>query len=132
MKAKTNVYVSEVHGMAQRGGAVVCIVRMEDVSCPLIATGTADVIVSTEPVEALRNIGVSRTSIEEELGAKIFQLLELEYNDTLGHDHFEHAVAKLKLGLGQMAVSVLLLVYLLLCLVLFCLGTLTGCVDLLC
>ena len=60
VKAKTNVYVSEVHGMAQRGGAVICTVRMEDdVSCPLIATGTADVIVSTEPVEALRNIKYS-------------------------------------------------------------------------
>ena len=56
VNAKTNVYVSEIHGMAQRGGSVVCTVRMGDVSGPLLAAGTADVILSTEPVEALRNI----------------------------------------------------------------------------
>ena len=56
VNAKTNVYVSEIHGMAQRGGSVVCTVRMGDVSGPLLATGTANVILSTEPVEALRNI----------------------------------------------------------------------------
>jgi indolepyruvate ferredoxin oxidoreductase beta subunit len=56
VKAKTNVFVSEIHGMAQRGGAVICTVRIGNVSSPLIATGTADVILSTEPVEALRNI----------------------------------------------------------------------------
>jgi len=56
LRAKTNVYVSEVHGMAQRGGAVNCTVRLGNVSGPLVAAATADVIVSLEPVEALRNI----------------------------------------------------------------------------
>ena len=56
VREKINVYVSEVHGMAQRGGAVVSTVRMGNVSGPLIASGTADVILSTEPIEALRNI----------------------------------------------------------------------------
>jgi indolepyruvate ferredoxin oxidoreductase beta subunit len=56
VRAKTNVYVSEVHGMAQRGGAVNCTVRLGNVSGPLVASATADVIVSLEPVEALRNI----------------------------------------------------------------------------
>jgi indolepyruvate ferredoxin oxidoreductase beta subunit len=56
MKAKVGVFVSEIHGMAQRGGAVVCTVRMGDVSSPLLPRGTADVLLSTEPVEALRNI----------------------------------------------------------------------------
>ena len=56
IKADVHVYVSEIHGMAQRGGAVVCTVRMGDVSSPLLPSGTADVLVSTEPVEALRNI----------------------------------------------------------------------------
>jgi indolepyruvate ferredoxin oxidoreductase beta subunit len=56
VKAKIGVYVSEIHGMAQRGGAVVCTVRMGDVSSPLLPSGTADVLVSTEPIEALRNI----------------------------------------------------------------------------
>ena len=56
VKAKVGVFASEIHGMAQRGGAVVCTVRMGDVSSPLLLSGTADVILSTEPVEALRNI----------------------------------------------------------------------------
>lgn len=56
VKAKINVYVSEIHGMAQRGGSVICTVRMGNVSTPLLATGTANVILSTEPIEALRNI----------------------------------------------------------------------------
>jgi len=56
VRADVGVYVSEIHGMAQRGGAVVCTVRMGDVSSPLLPSGTADVLLSTEPVEALRNI----------------------------------------------------------------------------
>jgi len=56
VKAQVHVFVSEIHGMAQRGGAVVCTVRMGDVSSPLLPSGTADVLISTEPVEALRNI----------------------------------------------------------------------------
>lgn len=56
VKAKIGVFVSEIHGMAQRGGAVVCTVRMGDVSSPLLPSGTADVLLSMEPVEALRNI----------------------------------------------------------------------------
>lgn len=56
VKAKIGVFVSEIHGMAQRGGAVVCTVRMGDVSSPLLPSGTADVLLSTEPIEALRNI----------------------------------------------------------------------------
>jgi indolepyruvate ferredoxin oxidoreductase beta subunit len=56
VKAKVGVFVSEIHGMAQRGGAVVCTVRMGDVSSPLLPSSTADVLLSTEPVEALRNI----------------------------------------------------------------------------
>jgi indolepyruvate ferredoxin oxidoreductase beta subunit len=56
VKAKVGVFVSEIHGMAQRGGAVICTVRMGDVSSPLLPSGTADVLLSMEPVEALRNI----------------------------------------------------------------------------
>jgi len=59
LKAKVNVFVSEVHGMAQRGGSVNCAVRMGNVSGPLVANGTADVILSTEPIEALRYIQYS-------------------------------------------------------------------------
>lgn len=56
VNAKINVYASEVHGMAQRGGSVYCTVRMGNVSGPLIASGKADVILGLEPAEALRYI----------------------------------------------------------------------------
>ena len=59
INAKLNVFVSEVHGMAQRGGSVNCTVRIGRVSGPLVANGTADAIISTEPIEALRYIKYS-------------------------------------------------------------------------
>jgi indolepyruvate ferredoxin oxidoreductase beta subunit len=59
IRAKLNVYVSEIHGMAQRGGSVSCTVRIGDVSGPLVASGTADAILSSEPVETLRYIQYS-------------------------------------------------------------------------
>jgi indolepyruvate ferredoxin oxidoreductase beta subunit len=59
LKAGLNVFVSEVHGMAQRGGSVNCTVRIGNVYGPLVANGTADAIVSTEPIEALRYINYS-------------------------------------------------------------------------
>ena len=47
---------SEVHGMAQRGGAVSAHLRISDapIRCDLIASGGADMILSMEPVESLR------------------------------------------------------------------------------
>src|SRR5512137_753769 len=59
LKAKLNVYVSEIHGMAQRGGSVSCTVRIGNVSGPLVASGTADAILSSEPAETLRYIHYS-------------------------------------------------------------------------
>jgi len=56
VNAGVNVVVSEVHGMAQRGGSVNCTVRLGSVSGSLVPSGTADVILSTEPIEALRYI----------------------------------------------------------------------------
>ena len=47
--------ISEVHGMAQRGGSVLTNVRIADhVLSPLIDAGCADAILSFEPMEALR------------------------------------------------------------------------------
>jgi indolepyruvate ferredoxin oxidoreductase beta subunit len=52
-----NVRMGEIHGMAQRGGAVVCTVRIgKGVRGPIIPTGTADLLLSIEPVEALRHV----------------------------------------------------------------------------
>jgi indolepyruvate ferredoxin oxidoreductase beta subunit len=52
-----NVRVSEVHGMAQRGGAVVSNVRIgEKAVAPTVLDGRADVILGFEPLETLRNM----------------------------------------------------------------------------
>ena len=47
--------LSEVHGMAQRGGSVVTFVRYgEKVAEPIVEEGQADVIIAFERLEALR------------------------------------------------------------------------------
>ena len=50
-----DVKISEVHGMAQRGGSVVTFVRFgEKVYEPVVEEGQADVIIAFERLEALR------------------------------------------------------------------------------
>jgi indolepyruvate ferredoxin oxidoreductase beta subunit len=55
MECGFDVKVSEVHGMAQRGGSVYSHVRYaERVDSPLIMQGEADIILAFERVESLR------------------------------------------------------------------------------
>ena len=55
MEMGLDVKISEVHGMAQRGGSVVTFVRFgEKVFEPVVEEGQADVIISFERLEALR------------------------------------------------------------------------------
>ena len=50
-----DVKLSEVHGMAQRGGSVVTFVRFADkVSEPVVEEGDVDVLIAFERLEALR------------------------------------------------------------------------------
>ena len=52
-----DVRVSEIHGMAQRGGSVLCHVRLgKKVYAPTIMEGAADIVVGLEPLETLRTI----------------------------------------------------------------------------
>lgn len=55
---KENLYIkqAEVHGMSQRGGDVQSNLRLssEPIASDLIARGCADIIISLEPMEALR------------------------------------------------------------------------------
>ena len=54
-KAGYDVKISEVHGMAQRGGSVVTYVRCGDkVAEPIVEEGQADVLIAFERLEALR------------------------------------------------------------------------------
>ena len=51
-----NIKQSEVHGMSQRGGAVYSHLRLSDqpIASDLISLGKADIVLSVEPMEALR------------------------------------------------------------------------------
>lgn len=46
--------MSEVHGMAQRGGVVTTELKLGDYRSPLIGNGEADIILGFEPVETYR------------------------------------------------------------------------------
>ena len=66
VEAGYDVKMSEVHGMAQRGGSVSTQVRFgEKVLSPIIGEGEADIIVAFEKMEALRYLNFLR------LGGKV-------------------------------------------------------------
>jgi len=55
LDAGYDVKLSEVHGMAQRGGSVVTFVRYGDeVAEPIVEEGQADVLIAFERLEAMR------------------------------------------------------------------------------
>jgi indolepyruvate ferredoxin oxidoreductase beta subunit len=55
MAAGHQVKTNEVHGMAQRGGSVMAQVRFgREVHSPLVAEGTANILLSFEKIEAIR------------------------------------------------------------------------------
>ena len=56
MKSSMPVVMSEVHGMAQRGGGVSTEMKIGEALSPIIENGSADILISFEPIEALRAI----------------------------------------------------------------------------
>ena len=56
MKSSMGVVMSEVHGMAQRGGVVSTELKIGDSKSPLIENGSSDLLIAFEPMEALRAI----------------------------------------------------------------------------
>lgn len=57
LTAGYDVKLSEVHGMAQRGGSVVTFVRYgEKVAEPIVEEGQADVLIAFERLEAMRYV----------------------------------------------------------------------------
>lgn len=49
--------VSEIHGMAQRGGIVESAVLLGEVTSPIVSNSEADVLIGFEPLETLRSLG---------------------------------------------------------------------------
>ena len=56
IKEGLNVRVSEIHGMAQRGGVVESTVVLGDITSPIVSDGEADILVGFEPLETLRTL----------------------------------------------------------------------------
>jgi indolepyruvate ferredoxin oxidoreductase beta subunit len=86
--ADLNVVMSEVHGMAQRGGVVTSQICIGDAHGPLIADGDADVIVAFEPVEAYRFIHKANADTmiitnTEPLEPSTANFGDVEYPDTV-------------------------------------------------
>lgn len=54
LRAGIPVMVSEIHGMAQRGGVVESAVVMGERKSPIISDGEADILLAFEPSEAMR------------------------------------------------------------------------------
>ena len=57
LSKKIPFVISEIHGMAQRGGIVESAVLMGDVSSPIVSAGESDVFLGFEPLETLRGLG---------------------------------------------------------------------------
>lgn len=63
MKMGLNVVMSEIHGMAQRGGVVSTELRIGEAEGSIIPEGSADLLLAFEPLEALRAVSkISRES----------------------------------------------------------------------
>ncbi len=56
MKMGKPVVMSEIHGMAQRGGVVSTELKIGNSRSPIIGEGEADLILAFEPLEALRSV----------------------------------------------------------------------------
>ena len=54
VKKGVNVVMSEIHGMAQRGGSVPAEMKIGEAYSPIIEKGGADLLISFEPAESLR------------------------------------------------------------------------------
>jgi indolepyruvate ferredoxin oxidoreductase beta subunit len=53
--ANVNANLSEIHGMAQRGGIVESAVTLGDLKDPMVSEGEADIVLGFEPAENLRS-----------------------------------------------------------------------------
>ncbi len=84
-----NVVMSEIHGLAQRGGSVTVDVRIGDVKSPIIPSGDVDLIIGMEPMEAVRaaeNAGRNTLMLinDERVSPVALTMKGLEYPDLDG------------------------------------------------
>ncbi|MBU1742801.1 MAG: 2-oxoacid:acceptor oxidoreductase family protein [Proteobacteria bacterium] len=101
------VLVSEVHGMSQRGGSVVSHLKAGDFQSPLVRQGRADLVISLEPGEAVRNLGYLRPAVNGGPGATLLvnapdeAWLSAEARATLD----QAGIARLNVGADRIALA---------------------------
>jgi indolepyruvate ferredoxin oxidoreductase beta subunit len=92
-----NVRVSEIHGMAQRGGVVVSNVRIgEGVLASTVLDGRADVLLGFEPLETLRNLKSASEKTLVIMNADRIPMTELAANN-VKYPSLEEVLAKIHL-----------------------------------
>lgn len=64
LEAGIPVQMSEIHGMAQRGGVVESSIIFGDAKSSIIADGEADVLLGFEPLESLRAVAKCNTETD--------------------------------------------------------------------
>ncbi len=96
MEAGYEVKMSEIHGMSQRGGSVSSQVRYgETVYSPVIETGSADMVVAFEKMEALRSLdflkeGGTLVVNNEEIPSQSVVIGDEEYPDDVLEEIEKH------------------------------------------
>jgi indolepyruvate ferredoxin oxidoreductase beta subunit len=99
-----NVRVSEIHGMAQRGGAVVSNVRIgEGVHASSVLEGQADVLLGFEPLETVRNLKSASEKTLIIMNADRIPPTELAANN-LKYPSLEEVLVKIHLFTRKVAV----------------------------
>jgi indolepyruvate ferredoxin oxidoreductase beta subunit len=96
---------SEVHGMSQRGGEVQSHLRISDqpVASDLIPLGAADVIVSLEPMEALRYLPYLKKEGWVVANAKRFENISNYPDPALIEEAYESLPCKVIVDVEQIA-----------------------------
>lgn len=104
VKDGVNVRVSEIHGMAQRGGAVVSNVRMGDaVLAPTVLEGQADVLLGFEPLETVRSLKSASERTLVIMNSDRIPPTELAA-DNMKYPSVEEVLAKIHLFTGEVIV----------------------------
>ncbi|MBQ1430766.1 MAG: indolepyruvate oxidoreductase subunit beta [Firmicutes bacterium] len=105
MESGYDVKMSEIHGMSQRGGSVTSQVRYseEKVYSPVIEKGTADIIVSFEKMEALRNLDY----LKPEGGVVVINNVEIPSMTNLtGEEKYTEGIEEIIEGAASKVISI--------------------------
>lgn len=100
LKLGLNVMGSETHGMSQRGGSVICHLKLGDFRSPLIRTGNADVLYAFDRDETYRAIKFLRwggvccanLAVSAQLNGTVLDYLRKRKSMVVAHDASQTAL----------------------------------------